>query len=185
MIALLLLSFLLGGLGRRMAGGGFQELTGLDVGDLPTRAFFGATLASATFLGGVHSLWVLTMVITGMLGCSISMFDCLSMGREPARSWATDALGATKHGVLSMAITSLGMLLVAFLSDYHYIGANFIVLVVAGFTMAPMYELGWQLYEHRIIPRWPFVILGQPTTVGEFTWGGMCGVGAFLAGVLG
>lgn len=181
MILLLLASFLLCGVGRRFAGGGFEELTGLDVGDLPTRAFFGATMTLAAFLGGVHSWWLLTMVITGMLGCSIGMFDCLSMGREPARSWATDAWGAVKHGVLSMLITSLAFLIVDLTGGGY---RSDLPLVVMGFTMPLFYELGWRLYEGKLIPRRPMWILGQPTTVGEFAWGGMCGVGMFLVGAL-
>ena len=68
----LLLAALLGALGRRLAGGAFQQWTGLDVGDLPIRIAFAALIVAAAFLGG-WTPHMLTVLPIGAAGVSVPL----------------------------------------------------------------------------------------------------------------
>lgn len=68
----LLLAALLGALGRRLAGGAFQQWTGFDVGDLPVRIAFAALIVAAAFLGG-WTPHMLTVLPIGAAGVSVPL----------------------------------------------------------------------------------------------------------------
>jgi hypothetical protein len=167
------LAVVLGGLGRRVAGGAFQQWTGLDVGDFPARAFFGLTLTISLMLGH-YEWWCWLIILFTFLGCSIPNFGGIALGRS-GNSYRRDALGLTAHGALSMGITALP------LAYFHPYGI--IYLVLAGCLIVPMYEIGWTLAGVRGRALLPLGLRGG-SELGELFWGGTCGVGAYLAGVV-
>jgi hypothetical protein len=170
-IALLVIaSALLGGLGRRVAGGSFEQWTGINLGDYPVRAFFGATLAAGCFLGS-HQLWSLTLILSGFLGCAIPNFGGIGMGRS-GNPWQQDAGGLNSHGTYSMGITALP------LAYFNWHGLIFII--AAGYAIVPFYELGWRITGKAGRPGLPLGLRGG-SELGELFWGAACGIGAFAA----
>lgn len=162
---------LMGALGRRMAGGVFEQWTGKDIGDYPVRAFFGLMLACSAFIGSYE--WASFLLIPStFFGCSIPNFGGIAMGRGASAggtSWKHDAIGLTGHGVLSMAITVLP--LIFFHSQWY-------LLLVAGFLIAPAYEIGWSVTGVPGRKSWPFGLQGG-SEIGECIWGAACGIAAW------
>lgn len=171
MVTLLLLPLVavLGALGRRVAGGGFQDWTKIDVGDFPARGFFGLMLTASVALGGWHSWWCLSIAVTTLLGCSVPVGG---IGLNP---WKKDAWTVLLHGLASMSITGLPLLFV------HFPGTTpwFVLYIVAGPSIVGAYTLGWKIAR----PSWPRG-LNNGVAVSECLWGAMCGIGALLAGAV-
>lgn len=182
-VAMILLSALLGAVGRRMAGGWFEQLTGKDIGDYPVRAFFGLMLACAALLGS-SGVWASFLLIPStFFGCSIPNFGGIAMGRGASAggtSWTHDAIGLTGHGVFSMGITASPLIVLQALNgyldaDFH---SQWYLLIVAGFLIAPAYEIGWSVVGVPRRKSWPPGLQGG-SEIGECLWGAACGVAAW------
>jgi hypothetical protein len=175
MLLALCASALLGGLGRRVAGGGFQQWTGIDVGDYPARAFFGLTLAVSAAVGGTYNWGVPLLVLSTFLGCSIPMamsimgvrWGGMALGRDGG-SWRRSAIGLTGHGVLSMAITAVPLC---------YFGGHWAQLLIAGVLIVPAYEIGWDAIGTKSNTHLPPGFQGG-SEIGEVLWGSLCGIAA-------
>lgn len=170
-VIFILLSSFMGSLGRRVAGGAFEQWTTKDIGDYPVRAFFGLMLALAAFIGSDNP-WSFLLIPSTFFGCSIPNFGGIAMGRGASAggtSWAHDAIGLTGHGVISMAITA---------SPLVFFDAQWWLLILAGFLIAPAYEIGWSVMGVSGRKSWPISLQGG-SEVGECLWGAACGVAAY------
>lgn len=158
------LSFVLGAIGRRTAGGSFQQWTGKDIGDLPVRLFFGATIAAAAWMGGADGQQIAAVIPLTWFGAASGNFHSLPLGRGNT-SYLHDFIGLTLHGVIS------GVLLVIPFVERHWWWP-----LIAGLTCAPCYEVGYRLDWQRG-PGW----MTGPTQVAELLFGGLLGIGVYLA----
>lgn len=161
-------SFLIGALGRRIAGGAFQQWTGWDIGDHLVRLFFGATVAASAAMGGA-GWWSLLLVLAVWIGCTIPMGG-IGLGRQPGGSWLHDAAGLTMHGVATGVLCALA------LTEWppHVVAS---AMIVAGVFIVPAYEIGWRMAR----PTFPLGFR-QGSEIGEALWGGTIAVGAYLIG---
>lgn len=171
-------SFVLCGFGRRIAGGGFQGMTGIDIGDLPVRLFFGLTVALSALLVGVPFWWSMAMIPITWIGTTTGNFDGLSMGRAE-RSYLRDFAGMTAHGILSVIAPCIWA---------WYLGYAIWPIALSGLLIAPCYEAGYRLCPfvpgHAYSrPNWPAGFQAA-TEWGEIFWGGLVGVGTVLAVLL-
>lgn len=166
-------AFLLGALGRRIAGGGFQDLTRLDIGDLPVRIFYGATVALAALIGGAVWWVALLMIPAVWVGTTTGNFESMCMGHGKY-TFRHDFLGMTEHGALSAVLPAVVVCLAGFVW-----GAIAVFLVIT-FTASPSYMFGWWIEG-----RWPFHTYGDflspPTPMAECIWGGLTALAVFLA----
>jgi hypothetical protein len=172
MAIFILLSAFMGALGRRVAGGAFEQWTGKDIGDYPVRAFFGLMLALAAFMGSGWNPVAFLLIPSTFFGCSIPNFGSIAMGRGASAggtSWKHDAIGLTGHGVLSMAITA---------SPLVFFNSDWTLLILAGFLIVPAYELGWSITGIEGKKEWPISIRGG-SELGECAWGAACGLAAY------
>lgn len=169
----------LGGLGRRMAGGSFEQWTGINPGDYPTRAFWGLTCALA--LIPLHPTWWAypAAALAVFLGCAWPIHLRLgswcdiggtAQGRG-VRSLANDVAGLTLHGV--------GNLLLLYPLVW-WLGGHVWPVFVAGLIISPCYELGWQIARNQEHLRWPAGFRSGPE-FGELIWGTVVWWGIFLA----
>lgn len=171
-------SFILGGLGRRACGGVLNEWAkalgwipenGRVTGDYPTRALFGLTVAAGAWLGA--ALWWHGLALIGaiFLGCAVPLFGGLGLGRGSDSYW--ESFGAlTLHGVGGTALAAIG----AGLLGYPQWGLFFL----AGLLCAPAYEIGYRVYS--VGQSWlPVGFRGGPQ-VGEFVWGGWVALAALF-----
>jgi hypothetical protein len=171
-------SFVLGGLGRRVAGGAFQQWTGKDIGDLPVRLFFGACIALAALLAGA-TWWVAAFLILAIwAGTTIPLFGGLGMGRSGNDYWQ-DFGGMTAHGALGMSILMI---------PAPWLHINWLPLWLAGLSISPLYTVGWSLTHQlpngsREVAWLPYSLKGG-SEVGEVLWGGAVGIGTALAVML-
>lgn len=163
-----IIAAILGALGRRIAGGVFQQWSGLDAGDYPVRAFFGLMLMLSAAIGGYSSWPVLLLVPSTFIGCSLPVGG-IGMGRgNPTRYWH-DFWTVTAHGAGNMGLAAL---------PYLWLGGHWWWLLLAGFAIAPLYELGWRIDEsvrRSILP----LGLMWGSEWGEALWGAACGVAAW------
>jgi hypothetical protein len=179
---LIILAALFGALGRRLAGGAFQQWTGLDVGDLPVRIAFAALIVAAAFLGGwhPHALTVLSIVVPpwsmpillGLgvwIGSTMPMFSSIDLGKAEG-TVPLDIAGLTAHGLL-------GIMLPAALAWWGAYAPLW--LLAAGLLSAPAYWLGWTITGVRGAQWLPLGLRGG-TEIGETLWGAAVGIGAFL-----
>jgi hypothetical protein len=174
-IVISLTAFVLCGFGRRIAGGCFQDLTGLDIGDLPVRLFFGLTVALAALMAGVTFWWAVALIPITWVGTTTGNFDGTSMGRDTRPYWR-DFAGMTLHGVLSIILPTVWA---------WYFGFALWPIILSGFLIGPCYEAGYRLF-----PFVPGHAYSRPTWIkgfaaatewGEIFWGGFIGLGTVLA----
>lgn len=175
----ILLAMMLSGLGRRVAGGAFEQWFSKDIGDYPVRAFFGLTLAFSAWLGNeTLAWWVILLVIPAVFfSCSIPNFEGIALGRGEAAggtSWREDALGLWWHGLIGMAIPAVVVGLCAPWSNWW-------LFLVAGALIVPAYEVGWQLWDKRVLYYMPNGLKGG-SEIGELLWGASCGLCAWGVG---
>jgi hypothetical protein len=163
-------AFSLGGLGRRVAGGAFQQWTGLNIGDLPVRVFFALTVGASGYAGGMLWWHALVLAAATLPGTMTGNFNSMAMGRGTS-SLLHDIFGMTAHGVLSALLPALGC---------WYAGYSWIWVAAAGLLAAPSYMLGWSATGRAGKPGWPLG-LRSGTEIAEMVWGGLCGLGALLA----
>jgi hypothetical protein len=167
---------LLGAVGRRICGGGLQDLTGLDVGDVPVRVFFGLCLGMAALLGGAGWLVVAVVAVGTFLSCSLPIhwrlggveFGGVAMGRNPAHDWWNDVAGLLLHALLGIGVVGL-LVTVA--------GGNGWRLVLAALAIVGCYEAGWRITGPVPRSNWPRVV-SMGHYWGELFWGALCGLAA-------
>lgn len=182
------LAIVLGGLGRRIAGGVLNQWAGLSgegdarvMGDHPARLIFGATVAFSAFLGGCPWKLALILIPCVWVGTTTGNFESMAMGRG-SHSKYHDWLGMTAHAVLSAILPALAVFLIYPALPWWWIG-------LLPLLAAPGYELGWfiseltgnspSLRQNIYYNHIPNGFKGG-TELGEFFFGGACALGAFL-----
>ena len=181
-ILICIISALLGAFGRRVAGGGFQDLTGINVGDTPVRIFFGLTIGAAALMSGVFWAYALALVILTFIGSTAGYFGGLGLGRPvrlplPANNYWKDFGEVTAHGVLSVILPCFGA---------WYLGYAWWLILISGFVIAPCYEIGYRIAPYAgvqygwVRPNWPLWLQGA-VQFGEFIWGAVLGLTTALA----
>ena len=181
--SLSLLSFLLGGLGRRIAGGALNQWAGLPggvngrvMGDTPARLIYAALIAICASLALAPPLVNPVILVAVWIGSTTGNFDSIGMGRGGHPFWR-DYLGMTAHGAICAAIllVSLAVLgrFIPLPSWWWLAGAGF-------YYAASAYELGWIVTGRTGNRRLP-VGLQTGSDLAEFIWGGLCGLCTFNA----
>lgn len=162
---LLPVAAVLGALGRRVAGGLFQDLTHINTGDMPVRAFYGLMLGAVAYLGGFE-LWSLAIAAAVFVG------SCLG-SPEVAHGLPS------KLGYVLSALTGLwnyaSVIGVAYFA-HHYAGMG--VIAAGSLSAALLVAL---FYGHNT--NGPVGFRGW-TELWECAWGALMGVSVFLAGSL-
>jgi hypothetical protein len=120
-----------------VAGGAFQQWSGIDVGDLPARLFFGLTVGVAALLAGAVWWVALALIPAIWVGTTVGNFGGIGMGRSGNPYWR-DFGGLTLHGLLGVAAPALLV---------WWVGHFWPALLLAGLSIAPLYTAGWA-------PRW-------------------------------
>jgi hypothetical protein len=164
-------------IGRRVAGGGFQDVTGINTGDYPVRAFWGLMCCVGLVGHGLPWWSYPAMVLAVFLGCAVPIhFRQLGIGgtlngRGPQSAW-TDVSGLTLHGVGNMILPALLV---------WYLGGAWVWILLAGVTIAGWYEIGMRIGNGGTgRPGWPSVI-GSGPPIGELCWGAGVGLAIALA----
>lgn len=171
-----IVAFCIGAIGRRVAGGAFEQWTGLDIGDLPVRVFFAVTVASAALMGGATWLIAGLMVPAVWVGTTTGNFESLAMGVDHKYGVAHDWLGMTAHGMLSAVLPAAVVLWATDSTPVYWA-----VFVAITFLASPCYYLGWRLTGNGFgVPRIPVGFKGG-TEVAECLWGGVTALSVFLA----
>ena len=166
-------------IGRRAAGGGFQEITDINPGDYPTRAFWGVTCCVGLIGHGLPWWSYPAMILAVFLGCATPihwrvggtvMLGGTLNGRGP-QSALKDVSGLTLHGMGNML---LPVLLV------WWLGGFWICPLLAGLTIAGWYEIGMRLGNGGAGYRWLPSVIGSGPPIGELCWGAAVGLGIAL-----
>lgn len=183
---LIILSAISGGIGRRIAGGVLNEWAGLAgginarvMGDTPARLIYGASLAMAAFVGGAGWWLALATVLTVWVGTTTGNFGSISMGRAPGHSIVADWFGMMAHAALSAVTPALTFGVAAYFG--HAPALAWLTFAwICTLSASPAYDFGWRLSGLATNSRFPLGFRNG-WTIGEFIWGGACGVGMFLA----
>lgn len=176
---LLPFAMVLGGLGRRVAGGGanqvFRPNGGRVMGDTPARLIFGCTIAAAALMAGAVWWHCLLLVPAVWVGTTIGNFESLAMGHGKY-SYAHDFWGLTLHGIAGTAWAWVGA------AALGYAASNF--MLIGGLMIAPAYTLGWWLIPSPAgDSRYPVGLRGGQE-LGELFYGSLFALGAFLTVVM-
>ena len=174
------IAIILGALGRRIAGGGFQQLTNINVGDTPTRIFFGLMIAACALIVGIHWwLVLLGLTILTFIGSTTGNFNATAMGTGGNPLWK-DFLFMSLHGFLSVVGPTIGA---------WYLGYSWEWILASGLIVSPCYMMGNLLFSvfskmsgltSGELTGWP-AWLCQRVQFSEFIWGGLLGLGTVLA----
>ena len=182
------LAALLGGLGRRIAGGGFEEWTGgpgtggIDLGDLPVRIFYAAMIVCAAYLAGgfqpieafgwTFPAWLqpIALGIGIWIGTTIPNFSAIDLGKGEGAAWS-DLAWLTLKGLLNVAVP----VLVAIAGGHAWPW-----LLAGGLAIGVAYWLGWTIAGHAGRVDFPVGLRGG-TQIGEVLTGAAIGAGTFLA----
>lgn len=180
-IPLAVVFFILGGFGRRIAGGYLNQLFHKNesrgervMGDTPARLIFSGIVALAFFVSGALWWHALLMVAAVWVGTTTGNNESLDMGRGKT-SALHDWCGMELHGLASAFFPCL----LVWWFEY-----TIWPVALSNLLIAPLYETGWQITSgNGARPRmtWPRGFRGG-TEIAEFLWGGTCAVGALLAG---
>jgi len=175
-----LLVALMGALGRRAAGGGFQDATGINLGDFPTRAFFGLTIALAAWLGGVVWWQALLAALTVFLGCSFPVnvhipflgdFGGIHFAdSDPLPFWRR-AIGLGLHCVVNFAGVIAGA---------AFLGLDWLGVVLGSLAAIPCYALAWRLTGDAGLA-WMPPALRDGRDWGELFWGAAVALSVYLS----
>lgn len=171
----LIVSGLVGGFGRRLAGGLFQQWSGLDWGQ-PVRLFFGFTCSFAGWLAGAGWMEALALAPLVWVGTTLGLFGGLGMGRGSQGYWR-DFGTMTLHGVLSVILPCAWAV---------WLGYAWWPIALSGLLIGVAYEAGYRLIGLNPQPypfnriSWPAGFNGAPEW-GELIWGAVRGVGVALA----
>lgn len=171
--ALLPLAVALPAIGRRIAGGGLNEVfrpAGPRVmGDTPARLIFGLTCAAAAWLVGVALIPALCLIVAIWLGSTVGNFGAIALGRG-GTSWLDDAPLLALHGLAGVALAAI---------DVGLAGLAWWWVIVSGVMIVPAYEIGWRLAGAHDADALRGLDSGPD--VGELLWGATIGLGLWLA----
>lgn len=171
--SLVVLSLFLGAFGRRAAGGALNQWFRPNgprvMGDTPARLIFGVTVALPAFLCGAIWWQALLLIPAVWVGTTTGNFGSIALGRS-GNPWWRDVAGLTLHGVLS----ALPPALLAIVFGYPW---GFMLL--SGFLIAPLYELGWIISGKSGNVKLPVGLKGG-AELGEAFWGAACAICAAL-----
>jgi hypothetical protein len=179
LFALLPVAAVLCGLGRRVAGGGFTQWTGINLGDLPVRLFFGLMIAVVGLLAGLAWPRAAALIVAGWIGTTIPNFGGIALGRS-GNPWFRDAEGLAAHGLIGMAVLAL------FIAAYPlWPLSGFGPLYVVGMTwggtaIVPAYWIGWSVAGKSGNESLPVGFRGG-SEIGECLWGAAVGLVVALA----
>jgi hypothetical protein len=181
---------ILSGFGRRVAGGAVQQWTGINLGDMPVRLFFGITLAVVALLAGMVWPRALMLIPAGWIGTTIPNFGGIALGRS-GNPWWRDALGLTLHGIVGAMVLALvaaapwplptPFSIAAFVDGYSLVSA--ICVLIAGLLIVPAYEVGWSVAGKSGRASFPLGFRGG-TEIGEMLWGTVIGLALMLSALL-
>lgn len=151
------IAFILGAVGRRVAGGWVQDITGVNTGDMPVRAFYGFLGGVAAMLCGLGLLWALAMAVAVFAG------SCMGTP-ENGNLWH-----AAWHGFLNHALPAVVLALA-----HYYAGAA--IVIVAGTGGASL--LLKLIRPNPALPDTISWLSGPPgvqhgTQLWELAWGGI------------
>ena len=174
------------GLGWRLRGGAFASLTGIDIGDIPTRAIFGGLWLSAPLLL-TGNWWAAGVPLALFAALSVTTWGgFMALGHNPAEGpragvtplleWLGLRRGTLPYDVGGLAIngglvTLLPSVLAAAGVDWQH-GAG---LLTAGTVAMP----GAYWFAYRLPPAPPLV--DDQTVWGEVLFGAALGGSLFLA----
>ena len=179
MIVLLgFLSLILGGLGRRIAGGvlnqWFTPIGGRVMGDTPARLLYGAMVALPLCPAFTHAPWwvPLATIPSVWVGTTTGNWRSMAMGHA-STSLMHDLLGMSAHAALSAI---LPVAIAAYVVHWYALIALVFIMMAA-----PLYWLGWEISPSPTgNPKLPLGFRGG-SELGEFFWGAATGLGLFLA----
>lgn len=186
-VLILLLSSIMGAMGRRIAGGVFETWTGLKWGQ-PTRLFFGLMLALSAIIAGAPFWISLILIPATWVGTTLGLFGGLGMGRAGvdkhpnflSKVYLRDFGAMTLHGTLSIILPSIWA---------WYFGFNIWPIIISGLITGICYEIGYRIIGLNPRP-YPFSKLNWPNgfnsspEYGELIWGATRGLGVALAVIL-
>lgn len=182
--SLSLLSFLLGGLGRRIAGGALNQWAGLPggvngrvMGDTPARLIYAALIAVCASLALAPPLVNPVLLVAVWIGSTTGNFNSIGMGRG-GHSFLRDWWGMTAHGAICATIVLAALSI--FTTTVAPLPAYWWLAPLGFYYAAPAYELGWAItgrYGNSRLPRG----LQTGSDLAELIWGGLCGLCVFNA----
>lgn len=183
--ALPVLAFLLGGLGRRIAGGALNQWAGLPggvngrvMGDTPARFIYAGLIAACALLAGGSWKFVPAIVLGTWAGSTTGNFNSIGMGRG-GNTLAHDYWGMTAHGTICAALILLALFATLFCPTV--VMPRLMGLAAYGFMLAPeAYMLAW-IITGRTGRKWLPVGLRTGSDLAELIWGGFCGLGVYAA----
>lgn len=184
--------FVLGALGRRIAGGvlneWFRPIGPRVMGDTPARLIFGASIGLSALLGGAPWYLALALVPVTWVGTTTGNFDSLSMGRG-AYSISHDILGMLAHGALTALTPTV---LLASLDYFAHIPSEWWWITLSCVQAPCFYLIGWTVTEklgsQGVPPSAPAlhrtalpVGFRGGVELAEALWGGAMALGAYAA----
>lgn len=185
---ILSISGAMGAMGRRIAGGLFEQWTGFKWGQ-PTRLFFGFMLALAAFISGAPFWTAMILVPLVWVGTTLGLFGGLGMGRAgipvhpslTSRRYLRDFGAMTLHGTLSIILPSIWA---------WYFGYAILPVVISGVIIGFCYEAAYRIIGINPPPHaftkeaWPRGYNHSPD-FGELVWGAARGIGMSLSVLMG
>jgi len=199
-VALGVLAFIMGGLGRRIAGGVLNQWkspstngAGVAVmGDTPARLIYSASVSLAVILSAVVvpttlMFWCLAacMLPAVFVGTTTGNNNSLSMGTADDYTFKHDFLGMLVHGIESAVLPGMVVLLAfipASIREAVILSAILEASIAVGCPLA--YYVGWRIAGLKGASYMPLGLKGG-TEIGEALWGGLTALSAFLVFTLG
>jgi len=189
---------LLGGFGRRIAGGLIGDWFGRPLKHLIATIVFGVFIGAAFALGG-GPLWLAAVLGFGVWAghCAVGLRDAAGMGRfgpdNASFTWKRFARDFAMLSVYGAGVVAIG----ALAAGHHTLyvmrnGPTFgftlnftpswmqLGLLAAGLTISPVYAACWAAWTRRFVP----LVVGvsrNPLEMGEWVWGAALGIGAVLS----
>lgn len=202
-VALGVLAFILGALGRRIAGGVLNQWASPStngagttvMGDTPARLIYSVNVSLAVILSAVvvhhmsipNSLAALAMVLAVFVGTTTGNDNSLSMGTA-GYTFKHDFLGMLVHGIESAILPGAVIGLATRFCLGEGLSQVFTIAAIAATTIAVgcpvVYYVGWRIAGLKGASYMPLGLKGG-TEIGEALWGGLTALTVFTAMVCG